>query len=95
MRLVFSSRRTHAREYNDTARVLRVALPTIAIFSVLMSPFLGLAVQLFWRGKQVWFGLVLCVLYAALLWWMGGRTVELAPGRLVYRVFFTRKEIDV
>ncbi len=35
------------------------------------------------------------MLYALGVYWMCGRTVELAPGRLIYRVLFVRKVIDI
>ncbi len=75
-------------------KVLRVDAATVVIFSILFSPFLIGGVVSLWRD-QIRDGIILCGLYVALLYWMCGRTVELVPGRLVYRVFFARKEIDV
>jgi hypothetical protein len=78
-----------------TTTVLHVDRSTVVIFSVLLSPALLMAGQLAWRGQQLWDAGLLCVAYIVALYWVCGRTVELAPGRLVYRVFFTRKDIEL
>lgn len=75
--------------------VLRVDPRTVIIFSVMLSPALFVAAELLWSGRQLPHAALLCGLYAMVQWWMCGRTVELVPGRLIYRVFFTTKVIDV
>ncbi len=75
--------------------VLRVDPRTVIIFGVMLSPALLVAGELVWHGRQSLAAAALCGLYAAGLYWMCGRTVELAPGRLVYRVMFTRKIFDL
>ncbi|HTN54410.1 MAG TPA: hypothetical protein VML50_18525 [Anaeromyxobacter sp.] len=35
------------------------------------------------------------MIYAGALYWVCGRTVELAPGRLVYRALLVRKDLDL
>jgi len=75
--------------------VLRVDPRTTVIFAAMFSPALLVAGLLLWRGRQPGDAAILCAVYATGLYWMAGRTVELVPGHLVYRVFFVRKTIDV
>jgi hypothetical protein len=75
--------------------VLRVAPATVLIFGLLFSPAMFVAGILVWRGEQVREAVALCALYAVMLYWACGRTVELAPGRLIYRALFTRRTIDL
>lgn len=83
---------------NSKIEVLRVDIATVRIFSLLFAPALVNGLLSIWRPastRDLWLGVMFCVLYLAALYWMCGRTVELVPGRLVYRVFFVTKVIDV
>ncbi len=75
--------------------LLRVDPRTVVIFGAMLSPALFVAGHLSWQGRQLREAAALCVLYALGVYWMCGRTVELAPGRLIYRVLFVRKVIDI
>jgi hypothetical protein len=75
--------------------VLHVDPATVAIFSVLFSPALLLAGLLAWQGQQLREAGLLAAAYLVGLYWMCGRTVELAPGRIVYRVLFRRMDIEL
>jgi hypothetical protein len=75
--------------------VVRVAPVTIVIFSVMGLPALLAALQLFWHGEQLRDASLLCAAYLVFVWWIASHRVELAPGRLVHRTLFTRKEIDL
>lgn len=78
-----------------TPRVLRVAPATVAIFSVMLSPSVAMALLLLSRGTQLWDAALLSVLYVATLYGMCARTVELAPGQLVCKTGPLRKRIDL
>jgi hypothetical protein len=75
--------------------VLRVAPATVIIFAVLFSPALGACGVLLWKGQQAIDAAFLVVLYALAVAFMCDRTVELAPGALVYRVLFVRKRVSL
>jgi hypothetical protein len=83
---------------NDDQRaalVVRVDPATVVIFSVMLSPAVLVALQLFWHGRQLRDASLLCAAYVGVLWWISSHRVELAPGRLVHRTLFTRKDIDL
>jgi hypothetical protein len=80
---------------NDKPTILRVDVATIVIFSVLASPFMLMALLLFWRGKQITEASFLCAAYVGVLCWIASHGVELAPGRLIHRTLFTRKDIEL
>jgi hypothetical protein len=83
------------RNHGAKALVVRVAPATIVIFAVMGSPFVLMSLLLFWHGKQLRDASLLCVAYLVLVWWSASHRVELAPGRLIHRTLFTRKDIDL
>lgn len=83
------------QKHDQPGVVVRVDPATIIIFSVMMSPAVLVALQLFWHGRQLRDASLLCAGYLVFFWWVASHRVELAPGRLVHRTLFTRKEIDL
>lgn len=77
------------------ALVVRAAPATIIIFAVMGLPFVVMACLLFWDGKQLRDASLLGAAYLVLVSWTASHRVELAPGRLIHRTLFTRKEIDL
>jgi hypothetical protein len=79
----------------DSRQIIRAAPATIVIFSVLCSSVPLVALLLFWRGQQLPEAVLLCGIYVGVVSWICSPTVELRPGRLLYRTLFTRVEIDL
>jgi hypothetical protein len=81
-------------QHREERVVVRTALSTVAIFSVLFCPSLLAGLLALSRG-HVRDGTLLCAAYVALVLWMASYRVELVPGLLVYRTLLTRREIDL
>jgi hypothetical protein len=79
----------------DRPRIIRVAPFTVILFAVLLSPALAVGTMLLWKGRQIWEGLMLCALFVGLHAYFCLRSVELWPGRLVYRGPLPRREIQL
>ena len=76
-------------------RIIRVAPATVVIFSTILSPVLLGGIMTLWQGQKLWNGSLVCIGYFFALYGICSPTVELLPGRLVYRALFIRREIEL
>ena len=79
----------------DSPRVIRVARSTVIIFSALLSPALVGGLVLVCQPRHFLDGLFGLGVAAVILGAICLRSVELHPGRLVYRGPWPRREVDL
>jgi len=77
----------------QSSQILRVDPTTVIIFAVIFSPVLIGGTITSWQGDKTWNGVVICIGYFVALYWVCSPTVELLPGKLIYRALFKRKDI--
>ena len=75
--------------------LIRVDPATVIIFSILFSPALICGVMLLWKGTQIRDGILLCATYGAAVYWICSPTLELLPGKLIYRALFKKLSVDL
>ena len=80
---------------NNTPIVVKVAPATMIVFSILFSPALLVGLMVLWKGEQLPTGIMLCGLYGLVLYWICSPSVELLPGRLIYRALMKKMIVDL